>query len=68
MNKKLGSILVFSFAMVLATGFVSISIHSNSAVFAVTSKYAAKLSGQNEVPQILPGLQVKHHLNHPTKT
>ena len=50
MNKKLGSILVFSFAMVLATGFVSISINSNSAVFAVTSKYTAKLSGQNEVP------------------
>jgi CHRD domain len=50
MNKKLGSILVFSFALVLATGFVSISINSNSAVFAITSKYAAKLSGQNEVP------------------
>jgi CHRD domain len=50
MNKKLSSILVFSFAMVLATGFVNISIYSNSAVFAVTSKYAAKLSSQNEVP------------------
>ena len=50
MNKKLGSILVFSFALVLATGFVSIFINSNSAVFAITSKYTAKLSGQNEVP------------------
>jgi hypothetical protein len=52
MNKKISSSLVFSLAIVIAVGIASISLNSNSTVFAVPPQYHAKLSGQNEVPPV----------------
>ena len=52
MNKKISSILVFTLAIVITAGIASISFNSNSAVFAVTAKYTAKLSGHSEVPPV----------------
>ena len=52
MNKKISSSLVFSLAIVIAAGIASISLNSNSAVFAVPPQYHAKLTGQQEVPPV----------------